>query len=411
MEHHQNNGFASAHNGDGGDGNANSLQFYTMSKLRQEGEEDRAVPMGRGLSGSNTMVNSINYGYNAPGARFGGVSSIPNSSYASCDVATPAGPRLVVPSPPPSLGGDNVPRKSPFNIYETGMNDSGPGGAAATQGLQKPGCNSFGGTVPLGPMSTPFPQTGGSRLQTGGGESGSQTDPPPQGGRTSSFSSLANLARLLNPSLLWSAGQDGSSDFRGGGHQQAGSEEDFEDILNEPPLLEELGIDPANIAKYLKCVMLFRNIKECAGSKGGGAEDHQIEWDMAGPILLIGCLGFFLLLAGKIHFGYIYGIGILSCIGTYILLNIMSSGQSIDLYTTMSILGYSLLPIVILSGISVVFSLRTKAGIAIAIFFNMWSTTTASRFFEYTVSLKRQRYLIAYPIALLYASFTIVTIF
>lgn len=413
MEQRQVHGFATAYGsgGDGGDSNANSLQFYTMSKLRQEGEEDRAVSMGGGFSGNNAIINNYNYGASEVGV--GGVSNVPNSSYAERDVSVAGGPKVVVPSLPPGLGGggssSNVPRKFPFNVGEAGGQLGG--GMGAAQGMQLPGCGGFGGAVPLGPMSAPFPQTGGSRMQTGG-EFGGPTDPPQQGGRASSFSSLASLARLLSPSLLWSAGQDGSSsDYRGAGHQQVGSEEDFDDILNEPPLLEELGIDPANIAKYLKCVMLFRNIRECAGGRGDGAEDHQVEWDMAGPILLIGCLGFFLLLAGKIHFGYIYGIGILSCIGTYILLNIMSSSQSIDLYTTMSILGYSLLPIVILAGISVVFSLRTKVGIVMAIFFNMWSTTTASRFFEYTVSLKRQRYLIAYPIALLYASFTIVTIF
>ncbi|POM83218.1 Yip1 domain protein [Cryptosporidium meleagridis] len=443
------NGFGNTYNGsvgfgginnnnydsNSGDRNANSLQFYTMSKLQNDGgggnEINSLTGMGGsgltggvgilGTSGNNKTLNNLNYSnYNY---------NVANFSPSSCSMA------------------NNIPRKSPFNVSESNKqfgvrSEPNMGGKGvmemAMQGKSGSnddfnqvvaGSGNFG-NVPLGPMSTPFPQNGSSRIQTENGilsSTGNSPDsmdhPIQQGGKTSSYSSLTSLLKLLNPGFLWTTGQynsssSSSSSYGGTSTQQGGNDDDFDDILNEPPLLEELGIDPENIARYLKCVIMFKSIKEysgnnnvCTKSDGSPSSNNEIEWDMAGPILLIACLGFFLLLAGKIHFGYIYGIGILSCIGTYILLNIMSSSQSIDLYTTMSILGYSLLPIVILAGISVVFSLRSKVGIIMAIFFNMWSTITASRFFEYTVSLKHQRYLIAYPIALLYASFTIVTIF
>ncbi|KAH8585244.1 Yip1p like integral membrane [Cryptosporidium sp. chipmunk genotype I] len=447
-----------------GNSNANSLQFYTMSKLKNDtgGDEVNSLTgMGGGGTGvgvgipgksGNKMFNNLNYSnynYNLSEISKANISQVPNFNYANNinnnhhnnSNSHHNHPPSLAFSPSSSSMNNNIPRKSPFNISETsnqfgGRNESNVGGNVTVTAMQgKPGGNDdfsqavgSGGfeNVPLGPMSTPFPQNGTSRIQTGNGllssigDSINQTDSQ-HGGKTSSFSSLTSLIKLLNPSFFWTTGQDGSSSssssgYGGTANQQGGNDDDYDDILNEPPLLEELGIDPANIAKYLKCVIMFKSIKEYSGSnnismKEDGSNNNQIEWDMAGPILLIACLGFFLLLAGKIHFGYIYGIGILSCIGTYILLNIMSSSQSIDLYTTMSILGYSLLPIVILAGISVIFSLRTKFGIIMAIFFNMWSTITASRFFEYTVSLKHQRYLIAYPIALLYASFTIVTIF
>ncbi|TRY52227.1 Yip1p like integral membrane protein [Cryptosporidium tyzzeri] len=452
-----------------GDRNANSLQFYTMSKLKNDGrggnEINSLVGMGgsgtttgvgiSGPSGNNKMFNNLNYSnynYNLANTNKGNLSQIPNSNYTSDNNNNYHNnsnnhynhPPTLSFSPSSSSMNNNIPRKSPFNISESnnqfgGRSEPSIGGKGmmevAMQG--KPGNNdgfnqvvdsgNFG-NVPLGPMSTPFPQNGSSRIQTGNGifsstgnSPNSMDHPIQQGGKTSSYSSLTSLIKLLNPGFLWTTGQDNSSSSSsssyGGASTQQGGNDDYDDILNEPPLLEELGIDPENIARYLKCVIMFKSIKEYSGNNNictksdGSHNNHEIEWDMAGPILLIACLGFFLLLAGKIHFGYIYGIGILSCIGTYILLNIMSSSQSIDLYTTMSILGYSLLPIVILAGISVVFSLRSKVGIIIAIFFNMWSTITASRFFEFTVSLKHQRYLIAYPIALLYASFTIVTIF
>ncbi|OII72289.1 Yip1p like integral membrane protein [Cryptosporidium ubiquitum] len=469
------NGFGSTYNSVGGFGsnhgginmnnnsnkndnnNANSLQFYTMSKLKQDGETDKMsslIGMREGVggiggnggfsgrTGNNKIFNNANYSnynYNVSEIGKGNISQVSNSNYVSNNINMMSSNVATSPNhyhPPPlsfnpssSSISNNVPRKSPFNINETndqfggGRSETNVGGMMPIQGQPGNEFNKLGGetfgNVPLGPMSASFPQNGSSRMQTLGGlstvDSGNPMDSQQEEKRSSS-SSLTSLIKLLNPSLLWSTGQYGSSSSSNYREtQQGGSEDDYDDILNEPPLLEELGIDPANIARYLKCVIMFKSIKEYTGGnfgmKGDENMNHQIEWDMAGPILLIGCLGFFLLLAGKIHFGYIYGIGILSCIGTYILLNIMSSSQSIDLYTTMSILGYSLLPIVILAGISVIFSLRTKVGIILAIFFNMWSTITASRFFEYTVSLKHQRYLIAYPIALLYASFTIVTIF
>ncbi|KAK9173214.1 Yip1p like integral membrane protein [Cryptosporidium meleagridis] len=485
------NGFGNTYNGsvgfgginnnnydsNSGDRNANSLQFYTMSKLQNDGgggnEINSLTGMGGsgltggvgilGTSGNNKTLNNLNYSnynYNVAKSNKGNLSQRPNSNYTSDNNNNNNNNNYHINSSnhfnhPPSLSfspsscsmANNIPRKSPFNVSESNKqfgvrSEPNMGGKGvmemAMQGKSGSnddfnqvvaGSGNFG-NVPLGPMSTPFPQNGSSRIQTENGilsSTGNSPDsmdhPIQQGGKTSSYSSLTTLLKLLNPGFLWTTGQynsssSSSSSYGGTSTQQGGNDDDFDDILNEPPLLEELGIDPENIARYLKCVIMFKSIKEysgnnnvCTKSDGSPSSNNEIEWDMAGPILLIACLGFFLLLAGKIHFGYIYGIGILSCIGTYILLNIMSSSQSIDLYTTMSILGYSLLPIVILAGISVVFSLRSKVGIIMAIFFNMWSTITASRFFEYTVSLKHQRYLIAYPIALLYASFTIVTIF
>ncbi|KAH8741792.1 Yip1p like integral membrane protein [Cryptosporidium ryanae] len=339
--------------------NSNSLQFYTMNKLTQENGE---IEFANGQSSK------------APGSLGGSHYGNNQSHYYANNSGNSGGHQGL---------NSNAPRKSPFNIIneqsDHGFNKTNYNNDISTGSMMS---SSVHGNSVL--MES-------EKMQVSSSLSSSSLDNV----NLNSMNGIISVIKLLNPKLIWSGNSASNANV------QSSSEDCYDDILNEPPLLEELGIDPLNILKYMKCVMLFRSI-------GDGKE---VEWDMAGPILLIGCLGFFLLLAGKIHFGYIYGIGILSCIGTYILLNIMSNNQAIDLYTTMSILGYSLLPIVILAGISVVFSLRTKIGIAMAIFFNMWSTITASRFFEYTVSLKHQRYLIAYPIALLYACFTIVTIF
>ena len=61
--------------------------------------------------------------------------------------------------------------------------------------------------------------------------------------------------------------------------------------------------------------------------------------------------------AGKVHFGYIYGIGVVGCLAMYALLSLMSaSGASVS--QIVSILGYCLLPMVILSFIAIVLSLQ-----------------------------------------------------
>jgi len=45
---------------------------------------------------------------------------------------------------------------------------------------------------------------------------------------------------------------------------------------------------------------------------------------MSGPMILGFTLGFFMMLAGKIHFGYIYGFGICGTISLYLILNWLS---------------------------------------------------------------------------------------
>jgi hypothetical protein len=83
--------------------------------------------------------------------------------------------------------------------------------------------------------------------------------------------------------------------------------------------------------------------------------------DMAGPFFFCLGLGFFLMLSGKIHFDYIYSFGGFGCLGLYALLNLMDR-NGIDLYRTASVLGYSLLPMVLLAGIAAILPLNGVAG-------------------------------------------------
>lgn len=169
---------------------------------------------------------------------------------------------------------------------------------------------------------------------------------------------------------------------------------------DEPPLLEELGINFDHILQ--KTVAVLNPFKE---------PNPTIlqETDLTGPLVFCLCFGGFLLLSGKVHFGYIYGIGVLGCLSMYSLLNLMSeSGVSVG--CTISVLGYCLLPMVALSGLSVL-SLKGTFGIALTLIAVSWCSFSASKLFTSALAMDHQQPLVAYPCALLYGVFALLTIF
>eukprot|EP00918_Siedleckia_nematoides_P034530 GHVU01075142.1.p1 GENE.GHVU01075142.1~~GHVU01075142.1.p1 ORF type:complete len:330 (-),score=40.10 GHVU01075142.1:416-1405(-) len=95
---------------------------------------------------------------------------------------------------------------------------------------------------------------------------------------------------------------------------------DFE-TEDEAPLLEELGINFPHILQRMKAATLFQKIDQ----------DLLADCDMSGPLFSVLCMGLFFLLRGKVHFGYIYGICIVGCLGTYCLLNLMSQRAYVSL--------------------------------------------------------------------------------
>lgn len=130
---------------------------------------------------------------------------------------------------------------------------------------------------------------------------------------------------------------------------QATDEYDYE---NEPPLLEELGINFDHIRQKTFAVL---------NPFGSARADVIADQDLAGPLAFCLLFGASLLLHGKLQFGYIYGIGLLGCVGMYCLLNLMAEeNKSISFTCTTSVLGYCLLPMSILSMIAAVLSLRVR---------------------------------------------------
>ncbi|KAL4481622.1 hypothetical protein ABPG74_007711 [Tetrahymena malaccensis] len=185
------------------------------------------------------------------------------------------------------------------------------------------------------------------------------------------------------------------------GYQNLGFDPNNVDPDNEPPLLVELGIDlnsikvrTLSVLKFQKCDIQF-------------LEDP----DMSGPIILGFIFGFLLLLSGKLQFGYVYGFGISGTVAIYCIMNFLSMHKEIPLYNTLSILGYCLMPVIILSFFNVFISLRFSIGYVFALLSILWSTYAATNFFNELIHQEHQKYLVAYPVFLFYSIFVLLTIF
>lgn len=183
--------------------------------------------------------------------------------------------------------------------------------------------------------------------------------------------------------------------------------EDMEcEFAEEPPLLEELGINPNRIfEKSLAVLNPFH-------SNGHFDINLLYETDLAGPAALCIILGTCLLLTGgKANFGYVYGLVIVSCIAMYILLTLMTAEGILPFGSVASVLGYCLLPVVLLSFLGVISSLYSSLGFMCAVLAVMWSSLSASKLFASMSGDAQQRLLIAYPCALLYGTFALIIVF
>jgi hypothetical protein len=180
-----------------------------------------------------------------------------------------------------------------------------------------------------------------------------------------------------------------------------------EDYSSEPPLLEELDVNFAHILGKTKAVLRPFSM---------GSEQYDellLDSDLTGPVFFLVCLGCSLLLQGKVSFGYIYGFGVFGCASLYVLLNLLSppAAPPINIWQVTSTLGYCLLPVVVVAVVGIGVPLNGVGGNVLALLAIAWCTYTATRNFERSLCMAKQRYLIAYPTGLLYAVFVLITIF
>lgn len=184
---------------------------------------------------------------------------------------------------------------------------------------------------------------------------------------------------------------------------------DPSEFEHEPPLLEELGINVEHILGKMRSVALPLQ-------RFGGNMDATViqDADLAGPIALALLLGGELMFSGKLQFGYIYGFGLFGCFSMTLVLNFMSPNDAISFWTVTSILGYSLLPVNILAAVKLLvvnLGNLTNIGLILGILTVLWCTVSSTRLMEQGCGMRNQRYLIAYPIGLLYTAFVMITIF
>lgn len=139
---------------------------------------------------------------------------------------------------------------------------------------------------------------------------------------------------------------------------------------------------------------------------------------------------------GKVYFGYIYGVFVFGLIGLWGVMNLMST-KGIDVYRTASVIGYCLLPIVLLAALSIPLDLTGALGIVLVPAAVLWCANAAALFFVVVLEADDQRWyaaclplamhpedsnpveptdstlyrLLAYPVMLFYFCFALIAIF
>ncbi|KAI3470603.1 hypothetical protein Pfo_027266 [Paulownia fortunei] len=174
----------------------------------------------------------------------------------------------------------------------------------------------------------------------------------------------------------------------------------FED---EPPLLEELGINTKQI--YQKTLSILNPFRI----------NHHLheDADLSGPFLFLMAFGLFQLLAGKLHFGIILGWVTMASMFLYVVFNMLAGKNgNLDMYKCLSLIGYCMLPIVMLSALSL---FVPQGGIVIMVItgvFVIWATRVCTRLVvELANCGDEHRGLIAYACFLIYMLFSMLVIF
>ncbi|GAB2276877.1 hypothetical protein Dimus_011588 [Dionaea muscipula] len=172
---------------------------------------------------------------------------------------------------------------------------------------------------------------------------------------------------------------------------------------DEQPLLLELGINTRQIwSKTISILNPFR-IKPTL---------HE-DADLSGPFLLLVTFGLFQLLAGKIHFGIILGWITMAAMFLYVVFNMLAGRNgNLDLHRCVSLIGYCMLPMVILSALALFLPQGGAVVFGLAGVFVVWSTRVCTKLLvELSAIGDEHRGLIAYTCFLIYSLFSLLIVF
>lgn len=172
---------------------------------------------------------------------------------------------------------------------------------------------------------------------------------------------------------------------------------------DEEPLLDELGIHPDQIWRKTKSILNPFRVNPTV---------HK-DSDLSGPIFLYLSFGLFQLLAGKLQFGVILGWIVISSIFLYVVFNMLAGRNgNLDLHTCTSVVGYCMLPVVILAALSLFLPQGGLVRLVVTAVFVLWATRAAANLM---VSLadgeEEHRGLISYACFLIYTLFSLLVIF
>ncbi|XP_047329038.1 protein YIPF5 homolog [Impatiens glandulifera] len=172
---------------------------------------------------------------------------------------------------------------------------------------------------------------------------------------------------------------------------------------DEPSLLEELEIDADLI--YRKTLSLLNPFR-----LNPSIHDSA---DLSGPFLYYITFCLFQMFAGKVQFGVVLGCIVVFSTFLYIIFNMLEGKNgNLDLYRCFSLVGYSMLPEVVFSAVSLLIPRGGAFNFGLAVVVVMWSTGICARLLaEGGSGDNTHRGLIAYPCLLIYAVFSMLVIF
>jgi len=203
-----------------------------------------------------------------------------------------------------------------------------------------------------------------------------------------------------------------SGPMQGGISSRPSSYDPNDPFADEPPLLEELGVNIPHILAKGRAVILPFSYKKNTPEEDALLYESD---DLAGPLILALVLASEMLLSGKMHgFSYIYGFALSGCLAMALLLNLLSPPtRPLPIWSVISIMGYSLLPVNVLAFLNIFVRIKKldKFGVLLAGLVVLWCTIASTKLFERGWQMRDQRYLVGYPAGLVYTSFVIITIF
>lgn len=176
----------------------------------------------------------------------------------------------------------------------------------------------------------------------------------------------------------------------------------FED---EPPLLEELGIDIGAILRSTKAILLHQ-------MRSPALDDL----DFGGALVFLLALGGLHLLMGRVHFGVILGWSVAQSVVVYFVANQVASNdgsgqRGLDLYSCCCVTGYGMVPLILVSA-ALLLVPRGPASVALSVAGAIWSALTAAKVLaRMSPALQESRSLLMYPCFLMYSSFALLGVY